>query len=617
LPTKPAPLASKVNVPITAPHHDGSELYLSNAAPELGEKVEFKVRSDINQNIETVLIRIYMDGEPRFHELKRGKAKEGENWWSCKLEVINRQTAYRFLLITGDTFTWLNAAGVSDSDVTSANDFQLIASRKNPEWIRASVFYQIFPDRFATTGKYIDQAPERFVRRDWKDLPQGKDKTTGIELFGGDLDGVREHLDHLVDLGVNGIYFTPVFPARSTHRYDASSFDQIDPILGGNKAMASLLKVAKAKGFNLLGDLTTNHCGAGHPWIQRALKDKNSTERSFFYWDSKADHGYEGWWGLASLPKLNYASKVLRQRMYEGPNSVVKKWLKAPYSMSGWRIDVGNMTGKYHAQDLNLEVTRGIRKALDEVNPDAWLVAENADNFPVDLDGDGWHGTMNYNGFMRSVWGWLKQNPDIKFGFFGLPSPIPNFSGVQMVAGMRSFNAGIPWRSLVSSMTLLDSHDTARFRNVVGGNRDRHLAGMGLLLTYPGVPSIFAGDEIGLQGAWGEDARRTINWDDRSGWDHDFLSQVSQLVAIRRKSHALSDGGMQWVRVENNWIAFIRESKKEKLLIVISREKAKCGVADVLRGRKVKTLFGPEIIEGKISFSNAGVGIYKLLKSVS
>ncbi|NCA14715.1 MAG: hypothetical protein EBS89_11395, partial [Proteobacteria bacterium] len=142
-----------------------------------------------------------------------------------------------------------------------------------------------------------------------------------VEFFGGDLDGVTEKLDYIEDLGVNGIYFTPFFPAQSNHRYDASSFDEVDPLLGGNDAWFKLVKAANKKKVRLVGDITSNHCGAGHHWLAKAKKDKKSKEAGYFYWTKKYKWGYEGWWGLQSLPKLNYGSKDLRKAMYEAPNS--------------------------------------------------------------------------------------------------------------------------------------------------------------------------------------------------------------------------------------------------------------------------------------------------------
>ena len=595
------------------PHHDGSELYLSSSSPKLGQRVTFNFRAGSNFPIEQAILRLYHDGEPRFFPMKRSLIK-GEQWWQVKVEIRNLKTPYRFLIVNGDTYSWLNARGFQSHDVTSTNDFQLLATPAFPNWIRSAVFYQIFPDRFATSGQYQHLKPEKFISRPWDQLPNGRDKSTGVEFFGGDLDGVSQRLDHLKELGINGIYFTPIFPAGSTHRYDASSFDEVDPLLGGDAALLRLAKKAKSAGIYLMGDLTTNHCGREHSWLQRSLKSKKAKEREFFYWDKSVKHGYEGWWGLASLPKLNYNSKKLREIMYEGENSIVKKWLKKPYSLSGWRIDVGNMTGRYKGEDINREVITGVRKALQESNSQAWLVAENADHFPSDLDGFGWHGTMNYNGFMRPIWGWLSNKAQVEKAFFGVPVSIPRFTAGEMVSAMKEFSATIPWRNFVSSMLLLDSHDTARFRNVVGKDSMRHIAGMGLLLTYPGVPSIYAGDELGLEGQWGEDGRRTIDWS-RQSWDHDFLSEVKKLIKIRRQSHALAQGGLRWILIEDDLLAFERESKREKILVVVSRAAQKVKIEGITEVKQ--RLYGPEL-KGQIYKSDAAsLGIYRLSYSRS
>ena len=595
------------------PHHDGSELYLSSSSPKLGQRVTFNFRAGSNFPIEQAILRLYHDGEPRFFPMKRSPVK-GEQWWQVKVEIRNLKTPYRFLIVNGDTYSWLNARGFQSHDVTSTNDFQLLATPAFPNWIRSAVFYQIFPDRFATSGQYQHLKPEKFISRPWDQLPNGRDKSTGVEFFGGDLDGVSQRLDHLKELGINGIYFTPIFPAGSTHRYDASSFDEVDPLLGGDAALLRLAKKAKSAGIYLMGDLTTNHCGREHSWLQRSLKSKKAKEREFFYWDKSVKHGYEGWWGLASLPKLNYNSKKLREIMYQGKNSIVKKWLKKPYNLAGWRIDVGNMTGRYKGEDINHEVITGVRKALQDSNSQAWLVAENADHFPSDLDGFGWHGTMNYNGFMRPIWGWLSNKAQVEKAFFGVPVSIPRFTAGEMVSAMKEFSATIPWRNFVSSMLLLDSHDTARFRNVVGKDSMRHIAGMGLLLTYPGVPSIYAGDELGLEGQWGEDGRRTIDWS-RQSWDHDFLSEVKKLIKIRRQSHALAQGGLRWILIEDDLLAFERESKQEKILVVVSRTAQKVKIEGITEVKQ--RLYGPEL-KGQIYKSDAAsLGIYRLSYSRS
>jgi len=597
-----------------SPHHDGSDLYVSNSAPKIGDKITLKVRVPNDYLFEKAMLRIYHDGEPRIFEMKLSKKGTVESWYQVNVEIMNLQSSYRFAFIGHGKYEYLNARGLFDHDVHSNNDFQIVAIPANPAWINSSVFYQIFPDRFARSGK-VNITPDWAYPREWNLLPRGRGKYTGQELYGGDLYGVQEHLDHVTELGANGIYFTPIFPSRSNHRYDATSFDHVDPILGGDEAFKSLIKVSKKKGIRILGDLTSNHCGAGHNWLAKAKKDKKSKERTYFFWDKSIKWGYVGWYGLESLPKLNYASKALRRAVYEAPNSIVKKWISPKFGMAGWRIDVGNMTGVQGAENHHVEVMRGIRNAMQEVNPDTWLVAENGDFIASDLDGLGWQGAMNYQGFMRPFWNWINRNPEITGGFQGLPFAMPKINGKQLVASIQEFNSTIPWRSLTASMMLLDSHDTARFRTVVLGDISAHKTAMTMMLSYPGVPSIFAGDEIGVEGSWGEDARRTINWEDRSGWDLEFFTEVKKLVKLRKSQDALINGGLRWISVENDYVAYLRESKKQTLLVLVSRGPINTTIDLSTYGYKVvQTLYGHEV-KGEIfsiASDSAVQGIWEL-----
>jgi alpha-glucosidase len=244
---------------------------------------------------------------------------------------------------------------------------------------------------------------------------------------------------------------------------------------------------------------------------------------------------------------------------------------------------------------------------MDETNPDAWLVAENGDFVASDLNGLGWHGAMNYQGFMRPVWNWLNRNSEIGGGFQGLPFAMPQISGQQLIKSMKQFNASVPWRSVTASMVLLDSHDTARFRTVVKGDVPSHLSAMTMVLTYPGVPSIFAGDEIGLEGSWGEDGRRTINWDDRSQWDHSFMDHVRQLISIRKSNDALVNGGLRWIAAEKDFILYLRESKKQSILVFVSRRGVNTTVDLSALGLNVtKTLYGNTANGAKFKVKSKG-----------
>ena len=202
--------------------------------------------------------------------------------------------------------------------------------------------------------------PSWAVPRPWDALPEGRGPNTAREWFGGDLGGIRERLDHIDRLGANLIYLTPFFPAGSTHRYDASSFDFVDPLLGGDEALAALLAAAHERGIRVMGDLTLNHCGVGHEWFRSARDFPSSVERGFFYFDETATHGYASWFDVPSLPKFDWANPELRRRLLD---VVARRWLRD--GLDGWRIDVANMAGRHGSYDANRAVARATRAAVE------------------------------------------------------------------------------------------------------------------------------------------------------------------------------------------------------------------------------------------------------------
>ncbi|MEA2144056.1 MAG: alpha-glucosidase, partial [Solirubrobacteraceae bacterium] len=400
------------------------------------------------------------------------------------------------------------------------------------------------------------EPPAWAVRRGWDELPTGRGRETPHELYGGDLGGIEARLDHIEDLGADLIYLTPFFPAGSTHRYDASSFDRVDPVLGGDEALASLVRAAHARGMRVIGDLTLNHSGSGHDWF--------TNEQGYYYFDEALPGGYASWFGVKSLPKLNWGSAGLRGEM----QAIARRWLDV--GLDGWRIDVANMTGRHRDSDLTHEAAMAIRSVLDDEH---LLVAEHGHDFRNDLAGGGWHGTMNYAGFLRPAWEWLRGDelPDeLRRSFWGTPVGLPRLDGHAATATMRAFRAGVPWQSVLHSWNLLDSHDTARFRTV-SGSRALHEVGIGLQMTLPGVPMIFAGDELGLEGAWGEDARRTMPWDRPDSWDADLYASFARLFRLRRSSDALARGALRYAFVGEDAVAYLREHGGERLLCLAAR----------------------------------------------
>ncbi len=527
------------------PHHDGSDVYVAQRPEELGGEAVVRIR--VPREVAAVALRWVENGEAR----GVAATEEEGSWWRARFPVPNPSVRYRWLLSGGEVgYAWVNGLGVVRHDVPDADDFVLSLDRGGPSWHVESVVYEIFPDRFATTGAG-GAPPDWAVRRRWDQLPTGRGPETPYEWFGGDLGGVEANLDHIESLGANVIYLTPVFPAGSTHRYDSTTFDHVDPLLGGDEALESLTRAAHARGMRVMSDLTTNHTGDKHEWFAGG-------ERDLYLFDENGD--YEAWWGFKSLPKLNWLSPELRRRL----QSVARKWVEPPYALDGWRVDVANMSGRTGATDVNADVAPTLREVLD---PEALLVAENFHDFRSDFPG--WHGVMNYAGFSRPVWTWLRG--ELEIPYFGLPVSMPRLGGEASVATMRAFRAGVPWQFVLHSWSILDSHDTPRFRTMAG-SRARQLVGIGLQMTMPGVPMIFAGDELGLEGEWGEDARRTMPWDRRDDWDTELLDEYRRLIALRRSSPALARGGIRFAFVDDDVIAYIRESSSERLLCLATRD---------------------------------------------
>jgi alpha-glucosidase len=555
---------------LSQPHHDGSALYVSNPCPRLGDTVRVRVRVPHEAQVSAVHVRLVPDAEPKFVAAVVDRVTETETWWRADIICHNPVTSYRFILEGGPTaYQWLNGTGVHERDVPDAADFRLVTFAGPPAWASDAVVYQVFPDRFA---KALDRpAPDWAAPARWDDAVD-LSEAGSRQLFGGDLDGVVAHLDHLQALGVNVVYLTPFFPSTSNHRYDASSFDRVDPVLGGDEALTRLTTAAHARGMRVLGDFTTNHTGDTHEWFRKALADPESDERGFYFWE---DGGYVAWLGVKSLPKLNYGSQVLRERVFEDVGGVVRKWISGPDGLDGWRVDVANMTGRYKSQDLNHEVARQMRDAMHQTRPDSLLVGEHCHDFTLDALGDGWDGVMNYAGFTRPAWTWLRDK-DFAPKFLGSPLMVPRLGGSSVMETMREFAALAPWRSIQHSFNLVGSHDTTRIRTLVGSDARQVDVAAGLLFTMPGIPMMTYGDEIGMCGDFGEDGRRPMPWDDAAkedaaSWDARILEVYRGLISARNASHALRRGGLRWVHADDDVLVFLRESTEQTALVHCAR----------------------------------------------
>ncbi|MBI5945775.1 MAG: maltodextrin glucosidase [Chloroflexi bacterium] len=558
-------------------HHDGSKRYVQSPGADLhlGDEISIRLRSGTDAPIERVLLRTCPDGEQFFAEMQIEETSSACNWWQAKLRLTMPLTSYRFLIFTSDGIWWYNGTGPHRHVPTDAEDFRLLADYAAPAWVNDSVFYQIFPDRFADgdpasnvrDGEFEYQGIKSRARK-WGET-QSSWPEAMVEFYGGDLPGIEQRLDYLTDLGVNAIYLNPIFTAFSNHRYDVVDYFNIDPHLGGNAALTSLRQAATERGMRFILDIVPNHAGVEHPWFKSAVQNPDSPSAEYFTFHNHPDE-YESWLGVRSLPKLNYRSQNLRDEIYAGPNSIFRYWLKPPFAADGWRVDVANMLARHGKDQLEAEVWAGIRQAVKEENPSAYLLGENFFDSSSQLQGDHLDASMNYFGFSNPIGFWLNhfevnQHAEPRNVRSAIPWPTQ-----ALVDSWQVSRAAIPWQIARQQFNLLGSHDTPRIVNILNHDHALNRLAVAFLLTYVGVPCIYYGDEIGMSGKDALEARNCMVWDSTQ-WDSDLRAFYQTLIKLRRTSPALIDGGLQVLLVEENLLAYLRDTDEERIIVVGNR----------------------------------------------
>jgi alpha-glucosidase len=267
---------------------------------------------------------------------------------------------------------------------------------------------------------------------------------------------------------------------------------------------------------------------------------------------------------------LNYRSPALRDQIYAGPDSVFRRWLKPPYSIDGWRVDVANMLARHGKDQLEAEVWTGIRRAVKAENPQAYLLGENFFDSSAQLQGDRLDATMNYAGFTNPLLYWLDH---FQVSQHGEPrhveSKVP-WATEALAASWQANRAAIPWTIARQQLNLLGSHDTARILHIVNGDSALNRLAVAFLLTYVGVPCIYYGDEIGMTAGDSLSARDPMIWESEF-WDTELRLFYQKLIRLRRTAPALIDGGFQILLCEENLLAYLRDTDAEQILVVGNR----------------------------------------------
>ena len=516
---------------------------------------------------------------------------EGE----LRLNPAEAVTRYAFKFLIDGRQYWLAQGGVSPYFPERDVHFRLNPSYNPARWVWSQVFYQIFPERFCdgdpnnniTSGEYLYEG-EPVVAKAWGELPERLQGPR--EFYGGDLAGIHQKLPYLEDLGVTALYLNPIFTSPSSHKYDTIDYLTVDPHFGTNEDFAALCAEMKKREMRIILDAVINHTSERHPWFDRygeheeigAYGSKEAVTRGFYTFENEDPESYHGWVGVETLPVLDYSQRELRRRIYEADDAVLRHWLRAPYQIDGWRFDVIHMLGEGTGAVNNAEYVRHFRQTLREENSQAYVLGEHFFEATKWLQGDQEDAAMNYDGFTRPVWAFFAER-DHK----GHPVQIDAATFNEVLTRSR---ARLPFEIQLSQFNLLDSHDTPRFLTLVNGNRDLMKAAVTLLLTYIGVPCVYYGDEVGLEGGGDPDCRRTFPWDEEQ-WDVDLRSHYQTLIAFRKAHEVLQQGALVTLYAEGDVYAFARVLGEDIIITAVNRgEEVHVGLSVWKVGLKNATL---------------------------
>ena len=604
---------------------DYSEDYIIPLEPNAYGIVTIKLRS-IRNNIDVAML--VCNGENILME--HTETTEEFDFYSASYRLSNEIIRYHFEVLSAGTKCFYDTRGVV-KDTNDYFDFRIRPGFKTPDWAKGAVIYQIYTDRFyngdpsndVLTNEYRYIGENVTKVDDWSKNPA----YMGVrEFYGGDLEGVMKKLDYLQDLGIDAIYFNPLFVSPSNHKYDIQDYDYIDPHFGkivddkgellegdkkdnkdatryinrvtnkanleaSNKYFASFVDEAHKRGIKVIIDGVFNHCGSFNKWMDReriyeeqegyekgAYVDKNSPYHDFFrFFEDKWPYNgtYDGWWGHDTLPKLNYeGSRELRDYVLR----IARKWVSPPYNVDGWRLDVAADLG--HSPEFNHQFWKDFRRAVKEANPNAIIIAEHYGDPSSWLAGDEWDTIMNYDAFMEPVtWfltGMQKHSDDFRQDLLGNADA---FEGM-MRDGVAKFTAP----TLFTTMNELSNHDHSRFltrtNHIVGRVADKgyEAASTGInkavmreavviQMTWAGAPTIYYGDEAGVCGFTDPDNRRTYPWGNE---DKELIRFHKEIIRIHKENHELITGAGIILHKDYNVIAYGRFLRDNEIIVIVN-----------------------------------------------
>ena len=609
-------------------YSDTSENFISPEQPSAYDIVKIRFRSAVN-NID----RVYLVAGREKHIMDKVARDELFDYYSTDVQLDNEPFAYYFEVHVGNLSVLFDSRGVVKTPDEHFK-FKIIPGFKTPLWAKGAVMYQIFVDRFRNgdpstsvlDDEYSYIGEHTVAVKDWDKYPAAM----GVrEFYGGDLAGVLEKMNYLESLGVEVIYFNPLFVSPSNHKYDIQDYDYIDPHFGcivndggellapgdndnshatryikrvtdkenleaSNRLFIKVVEEAHRRGMKVILDGVFNHCGSFNKWLDReciyenaegyakgAYISKDSPYRDFFQFHDGGDdkwpynRTYDGWWGHDTLPKLNYeGSRTLHDYILD----VGRKWVSPPYNADGWRLDVAADLG--HSTEYNHIFWQDFRKAVKEANPEAIILAEHYGSPAAWLQGNEWDTVMNYDAFMEPItWfltGMQKHSDDFRGDQLNNSD---NFWGAMMY-----HVSDMTMQSLYISMNELSNHDHSRFltrtnrrvgRTATAGpeaasegiNKAVMREAVLMQFTWMGAPTIYYGDEAGVCGWTDPDNRRTYPWGHE---DMEMLDFHKKMIRIHKKCPEFRRGSVKILSSAHGVIAYGRFNRDGQSAVFIN-----------------------------------------------
>ena len=620
----------------TALFCDGTEGYVYPPEPKESELVTFRFRT-AKDDVDRVGLVTSADTYVMEKECTQGEF----DYYTFETRLGEEPFRYCFEVQSGTEKYYYGRCGIS-REILEYYNFVVVPGFSTPDWAKGAVMYQIFTDRFYNGDKsndvetneyyYIGDYSQRVTN--WNKYPANM----GVrEFYGGDLQGVMDKLDYLQDLGVEVVYFNPLFVSPSNHKYDIQDYDYIDPHYGkivddggevlpdgvtdnsqatkykkrttglknleaSNESFIKLVEELHRRGMKVILDGVFNHCGSFNKWMDReriyegeedyepgAYVSADSPYRSYFRFFKEGPENwpyngnYDGWWGHDTLPKLNYEDSVKLENyiLYIG-----RKWVSPPYNVDGWRLDVAADLGR--SNEYNHEFWQKFRRAVKDANPNALILAEHYGDPSDWLKGDEWDTVMNYDAFMEPVtWfltGMEKHSDEAREELLG---NIDNFIG-----SMAHHMSNMLTPSLQVAMNELSNHDHSRFltrtNHMVG--RVEHLGpeaaneyvnkavmreAVVMQMTWVGAPTVYYGDEAGVCGFTDPDNRRTYPWGHE---DQELIAFHKEAIRIHKEHPALKTGSLKILGGEENILSYARFKGHDRIIVVINNRSERAEV---------------------------------------